>query len=267
MGFESIASTEHGTVSSFWDLKKSCEEYEIKPIYGCEFYVTDNYERNKNQKRYHLTVIAETQEGLKNIFRLNTMAHTKNFFYKPRITLEDIIRNKEGLIVSSACVNGILSKRILDNDMNGVRRILELLKEEFTRDSFYIEIMPHFIDMQLTTNPELIKLAKEYNIKIIITTDSHYRRKSDKKGHNTLKAIAYHKLVNEAGFEGDGYYLMSSDDLRERAKKCNIPENIVEEGMKNTLKIARRCDAEMKSYGIITPKFKVPESRRDFLES
>ena len=256
VGFDSCAITDHGTIGGHWSHAKYCKELGLKPIFGNEFYVTDDY-NTKTDKRYHIVLLAKDNEGLSNIYKLNTIAH-QNFYYKPRITLQDIIKYKKGIIVTSACTIGIISQRIVDGDLNGAKKVLSLLKKEFEED-FYLEVQPHYFDHQLTINPVLVKWAKDYGVKTTIATDVHYPNKDLKIVHNALKAISFNKSYGEASFTGNTHCFLTPQELLEDAQKVNLTKEQVLEAMKNTLEISGKCNASIKPSGGILPKFEEEE--------
>ena len=147
-------------------------------------------------------------------------------------------------------------------------KLLIALKKEFG-DDFYLELQPHpdYGDQSLV-NTGLIKIGKELNIDFTIANDVHYLSKEDKFFHNTIKAIAYHKNVNESGFTGNSFFLMNTDELIEYALKTNIPQDILKQAINNTIKISNKCNAVFPTYGKIVPEFQIEEgfeNNTDFL--
>jgi uracil-DNA glycosylase family 4 len=258
-GFSSIAITDHGTIGGWVEFQQQCNKYEIKPILGVEFYVTKDYE-NKNIERMHIVVLAKDELGIKNIFRLNNKAHLEGFYYKPRILLSDLIEQKNGLVILSACVAGVVAKPIVDGNFIEAEETLLKLKNVFGED-FYLELQPHNFDEQLKANPDLIEFAEKYNVKMVVTTDSHYIRgeeralkTDDQRTHNALKAIAYHKKMGEGGFTINTNFLMTDQQMIEYFEIIGVEKEIVEEGMKNTFEVAEKCNAQLKKYKNALPR-------------
>jgi len=253
VGFESCAITDHGTIAGHWQHAKACEELGIKPIFGIEFYVINSYEE-KNDKRYHLVALAKNLKGLLNLYKLNSIAH-ENFYYKPRIALDDVFKYKEGLVVTSACTLGVIGQKVIDGELEEAKMTMLQLKKEFG-DDFYLEFQPHDFDHQHIINPLLAKWGRENNIKTIIATDVHYKNKASKKVHNAIKAIAFNKKYGEASFTGDTHCFLTPDELLKDAQKVKLNEEEIQEAMKNTLEVANKCKATIKPSKGIMPKFK-----------
>lgn len=256
MGFRALALTDHGTIAGWYEFQKLCEENEVRPILGIEFYVTTHYD-NKSQKRYHLVALAKNQEGIKNLLKLNTIANVEGYYYKPRITLDDIIEHKEGLVVLTACTSGVISQRILDGDVDEAYEVAELLKKEFG-DDFYIELQNHYFTDQLTVNKVLLNMIEEMDIKPIISCDVHYRTKEQKELHNAIKAISFKKKYGEVSFEGDTHCLLSFNELRKTALRTNITKDIFDQAVLNTKIVASKCRGKLEKYKALIPKFEVP---------
>lgn len=256
--FPAMAITDHGTIAGWHEFNKLCLEKGIKPIFGVEFYVTTDYER-KDKERYHLVLLAKNKTGLDNIFKLNTIAHVDGFYYKPRITLDDVIKYKEGTVALSACTLGIVAKRLLDGDVDEAYDVAKTLRDEFGED-FYLEVQPHYeYDEQHVTNDVILDMCESLNIKSVITTDVHYKNVESKELHNALKAIGFRKLYGEFTFTGDTHCLLTTDELEEAASKVNVPREKFLEATKNTLEIADKCNAELNAYETIIPKFEGDE--------
>jgi uracil-DNA glycosylase family 4 len=256
LGFPAMAITDHGTIAGWYEFNQQCKLKGIKPIFGVEFYVTTDYER-KDRVRYHLVALAKNEKGMDNLFKLNTIAHVSGFYYKPRITLDDVIRYKDGLVILSACTIGVVAKRLLDGEVDDSYSTAQLLQKEFGED-FYLELQPHTeYEDQHTVNEFIIKMSGELGIPLVLTTDVHYRNRDCKELHNALKAIGFHKKYGEVSFTGDTHCLLDSDELMEMARKTNIDSATVKEAMKNTLEVSDKCNPELKFHETVIPKFNV----------
>ncbi len=258
MGFRSLALTDHGTLSGLYDFQLNCKKYKIKPIFGCEFYVTDTLNRG-NGDRYHLVLLAKDNIGLRNLFKLNHIAH-ENFYYKPRVTIDLISDYSEGLIASTACVGGVISRRIINSDFDIARDTLSDLKAIFG-DDLYVEVQPHKFEEQVMVNPKLIEYADEYDVEVVIGTDVHYNNRGDKFIYDVVKAILFNKKVGEGSIEGDTYHLMRPDELFYAGAEANIPPEVMRRAMINTHRIARECNAKIEFHSSVYPRF-----RREWLD-
>jgi uracil-DNA glycosylase family 4 len=260
-GFGSMALTDHGTIAGWFQFNQECLQNNIKPIFGVEFYVTPSYEV-KTRKRYHLVALAKNEQGIKNIFKLNTIANNEGFYFKPRITLGDLVKYKDGLIITSACTIGVISQLILDGEMDKAYKAAESLKKEFG-DDFYIEFQPHYaFPSQLVSHASLTKICEDLDIKATITCDVHYRNKGMKQLHNAVKAITFNKKYGEANFSGDTHCLLSTEDLKKAALETNMSSDLIDKAINSTVEIAEKCNAKFPEYNNVIPKFKIPTQEK-----
>ncbi len=253
-GYTALGISDHGTVAGWVDFAMAAKQYEIKPIFGIEFYVGNSH-KPKDKNREHICAFAKNQKGIENIIKLvNISNDNEHFYYKPRIFLEDLMQYKEGLVITSACVLGVISQKIIEGDYPEAKKIAEMLKKEFKND-FYLEYQIHNFDKQEKVNLAIKSLSEELNIPTIVTTDVHYTNKSFKELHNSLKAIAYHKKYGEANFTGDSHCILSIKEMAEYAENVGLNYQEVMKAAKNTLEIAEKCNGKYESFGLIIPKF------------
>jgi DNA polymerase-3 subunit alpha len=222
----SIAITEHGTINSFVDFWKECTKNEIKPILGLEAYEVDSY--NLDSKRYHLILLAKNKQGFDNIKKIVEIS-AKNYYYKPRITIEDIRLNNlgEGIIATTACMGGRLNKG-LSEGLN-MKPYIQNLKSLF--DDVYVELNAHSGEEQTEANKRLMAFSKEAGVPHVITADAHFLNKEDEMAHGIFVSNGKDRDTEE--FYRD-CFLQTSDDI------INILGNTedVVEGIKNTQKVA-----------------------------
>jgi len=237
-GFTAHAITDHGTLAGTLYLQKALRKRGIKPILGIEAYVVEN---DKKEHSQHAVLLVKNEKGWKTLLHLHNSAVRNNFYRKPKIFLRELLENHEGLILTSACVNGIVNSKI--EDFEKAKERVKLLKEAFG-DDFYLEVMPHEkVPNQIEYNKRNLMLAEEFNIKVIITCDVHYPEKEDKKVHDAVKAIALRKKYGEAGYSGNTFYLMTYKEIREHLKK-HMPFMVekLDEMFANTLEISKKCN-------------------------
>ena len=180
-GLPGIAITDHGVMYSAIEFYEQAEKAGINPLIGCEFYVHNGDIKVKdpaNNPLYHLILIAKNDKGYKNLIKLVSTAWCEGFYYTPRINFELLSKYSEGLICASACLGGEVLKHFLNGENDKAYKTAERYKKLFG-DDYYIELQDHNLEEQKRTNPLLIKLAKDLNIKMIITNDSHYLNKED----------------------------------------------------------------------------------------
>ena len=187
LGQQFIAITDHGSCAGHFQFEKVCIENNIKPILGCEFYMSKEKEASKEDSGYHIIVFAKDEIGLKNMYKLQARAYKENFYRKAHINFDMLSDLKEGLIVSSACIGGIIGQLAI-NDPLECKIEAQKYKDTFG-DDFYLEIQPNDIPDQWKMNKEIIKIANELDIKLIATNDIHYVLKEDADIHEVLLAL------------------------------------------------------------------------------
>ena len=259
----SVGVTNHGSMSSHIDLYKECIQNEIKPLLGIEFYITENKKTDDGKNirdNYHLVAIAKNLKGWHNLIKLHNLSYDENhYYYDPRITLDELIKFKDGLIITSACIGGILGRFWMNNDINAVIKNIEILQKEFKED-FYLELQNHNAfdkqecKKQHDYNKFLMKLSKMYNIKCTIQNDSHYYLKEDWEAHQILLCKnTGSKLSNpKFSFDSHEYYLKNESEIVETFNK--YPLSFIEECIENTSEIANKVEI----FNIINDKYDCP---------
>ena len=255
-----VAVTDHGVMYGAMDLYLEAKSAGIKPIIGCEFYVHNGDISEKdpnNNPRYHLILLAKNNTGYMNLVKLASDAACKGFYMKPRINFEMLEKYHEGLICSSACLGGEVLQNLLKNDYEGAKAVAKKYKDLF-KDDYYIELQDHGLDDQKRTNPDLIRIAKELDIKMIITNDSHYLKKEDADWHDTLLCMQTQSLKSEEHrfhFPNNEFYVKTVSELRDAFKWMD--SETFDECIKNTVDIADKCHVTIK-WEAPLPDFKVP---------
>ena len=255
-----VAVTDHGVMYGALDLYLEAKEAGIKPIIGCEFYVHngDITERDPNNNpRYHLILLAKNNEGYMNLVKLASDAACKGFYMKPRINFELLKEHHEGIICCSACLGGEVLQNLLKGDYEEAKAVAKKYKDLFGED-YYIELQDHGLDDQKRTNPDLIKIAKELGIKMIITNDSHYLRKEDADWHDTLLCMQTQSMKDEENrfhFPNNEFYVKTVSEMRDAFKWMD--SETFDECIKNTVDIAEQCHVTIK-WEAPLPDFPVP---------
>ncbi len=255
-----VAVTDHGVMYGALDLYLEAKEAGIKPIIGCEFYVHngDITERDPNNNpRYHLILLAKNNEGYMNLVKLASDAACKGFYMKPRINFELLKEHHEGIICCSACLGGEVLQNLLKGDYEEAKAVSKKYKDLFGED-YYIELQDHGLDDQKRTNPDLIKIAKELGIKMIITNDSHYLRKEDADWHDTLLCMQTQSMKDEENrfhFPNNEFYVKTVSEMRDAFKWMD--SETFDECIKNTVDIAEQCHVTIK-WEAPLPDFPVP---------
>ncbi len=273
-----VAVTDHGVMYGAMDLyidadKNNSKEREkaeqdpnykpklVNPIVGCEFYVHDGAisERNPSHNpRYHLVLLVKNNQGYKNIVKLASKAHIEGFYMKPRINWELLEQYHEGLICSSACLGGEVLQNLLKGDYEKAKATAKRFKDLFGED-YYIELQDHGLEEQKRTNPDLIRIAKELDIKMIITNDSHYLKKEDADWHDTLLCMQTKSSksdTNRFHFPNNEFYVKTVSELRDSFKW--LDSETFDECIKNTVEISKKCHITVE-WKAPLPDFPVPE--------
>ena len=262
-GMKALAITDHGTMYGVVPFYKAARARGIKPIIGCEVYVAprSRFDRDKtdDNKYYHLILLAENNEGYRNLVKLASLAATEGFYYRPRVD-KDILRQYHGgLIALSACVAGAIPRAIRHDDFDRARELIAEYVDIFGRDNFFLEIQDHGLDSEEKVRHALKTFAAEFNLPLVATNDSHYVRREDAKFHDLLLCIQTGKTINDEGrlkFSSDDYYLKSAAQMRELF--ADVPE-----ACDNTLKIAERCDVTIDFGQFQMPQFPLPKGYAD----
>lgn len=255
-----VAITDHGVMYGALDLYLEAKEAGIKPIIGCEFYVHNGDITEKdpnNNPRYHLILLAKNNEGYMNLVKLASDAACKGFYMKPRINFELLKERHEGIICCSACLGGEVLQNLLKGDYEEAKAVAKRYKDLFG-DDYYIELQDHGLEEQKRTNPDLIKLAKELDIKMIITNDSHYLRKEDADWHDTLLCMQTQSMKDEENrfhFPNNEFYVKTVSEMRDAFKWMD--SETFDQCIKNTVDIAEKCHVTIK-WEAPLPDFPVP---------
>jgi len=242
-GFKALALTDHGTLGGAWKFARECLANDIKPIIGCELYV----KLENSDKRFHTLVLVKNETGWKNLLLLQDNASRKNFYYKPIVKFDELLQHHEGLIITTGCMSSPIPTMIVKDMLDEAKQLMIKLKSVFG-DDFYAEIQPHTIGNNQEVMQKLFAIANELNIKSIITTDSHYPNKEDKKYHEAIKAIDFNKSYGEAGYGDDVFHLMTDDDFYQHAedrKQFSWAKPFLKIFFENTKEIADKVDFEI----------------------
>ncbi len=260
LGMNSLAITDHGTMYGVLEFYDKAKKAGINPVIGCEFYVAPNGLENKqprvDEERFHLILLAENNEGYKNLMKLVTEAHLKGFYYKPRIDLETLKKYSKGLIGMSACVQGQVPSLVIAGKYEEAKRKALEYQEILGKGNFFLEIqdLPS-LPIQKIANEGLIKISKETGIPLTASADIHYVYPEDSEVQDILLCLQTNRKINDENrmtMKGLQLHLKSTDEMYESFG--HIPE-----ALENTQKIADRCHVEIEFGNIKLPHFEVPE--------
>lgn len=259
LGYPAAALTDHGVTYGLIELYEAAKEAGIIPVLGCEFYVAPRTRFDKDPKLdvkpYHLTILAENNEGYKNLLEMVSKAHLEGFYYRPRIDYGLLKAHSKGLIVLSGCLAAHLPRSILSGNEEEVHRVIKEHIDMFGKDSYFLEMQDHpLIENQQIVNARIKELAKEYGLGLVVTNDSHYPRPEDKDIHDVLLCIQTQANLsdeNRMRYTGD-FSIRAVEDLLKAFPDC--PEAI-----SNTVKIAERCKVEFDFDNNLIPSFATPQ--------
>lgn len=281
LGMTSVALTDHGFCGGLLEFQKAMKKAEFHSILGIETYCTTDPDNSETKQRdnNHLIILAKNNTGLKKIFKLVSEAAEKNFYYKPRINLNKLEQLAPDVVITTACLAGILRPHIEEQrDEYGVYHLAPRNTMNYTvkwlqnlfREDFYMEIQGWDDETHLQSeyNRIMIEIATENSIPVVITADCHYLTPEDYKLHETMMALQLNQTIEqyEAGDVmkyGNFFYVASSEEMYQRATDLRIPEAAT-----NTVEVAKKCRAEIETgiYHMPTYDQKKSDDYQKFLE-
>ena len=259
LGQTAVAITDHGVMYGCIDFYKAAKAAGIKPIIGCEVYVTRRTIADRvhgvDNDPYHMVLLCKDRTGYENLCLLVSEAFIHGFYGKPRVDIDMLKAHHEGLIATSACLGGAIPQYLLQEDYQAAKAYALQMSEIFGPDNFYLELQDHGIDEQRPVNQGILRIARETGLPLIVTNDAHYLRREDAKMQDVLLCIQTGKTVddeNRMKFQTEEFYLKSEEELRTLFPNCG-------EAFENTVKIAQRCNLEFTFHEYHLPSFPVPE--------
>lgn len=269
-----IAMTDHGNVFGAYDFYKQAKKVGVKPIIGIEAYIAPESRFDKRRVKWaeggeddvssggaytHMTILAENNEGLGNLFRLSSLASLEGYYYKPRMDRELLSKYSKGLIATTGCAGGEIQTRLRMGAYAEAQRAASELRDIFGPENFFLEIMDHDIGIETRVKADLLKLGRDLNLPLLATNDLHYTRSNDASAHEVLLCVQSGSTLADPKrfkFENQEFYLKTAEQMRELFKE--IPESC-----DNTLLIAERCNVSLREGENLLPKFTVPEGETE----
>ena len=269
-----IAITDHGNVFGAFDFYKQANRAGVKPIIGIEAYVAPESRFDKHKVKWadggdddvsgggaytHMTLLAENNEGLGNLFRLSSLASLEGYYYKPRMDRDLLSKYGKGLIATTGCPGGEVQTRLRMGAYKEAIRAASELRDILGRENFYLEIMDHGIEIESKVKADLLKLGKELGLPLLATNDLHYTFHADATAHEALLCVQSGSTLADPKrfkFDNHEFYLKTAAQMRELFKE--IPESC-----DNTLLIAERCNITLREGENLLPKFTVPEGETE----
>ena len=260
LGMKALAVTDHGAMYGTIEFYTAAKAAGIKPIIGIEQYVATRRMTDKEGKAdadyYHMVLLAKNEQGYRNLLALTTAAHLDGYYYKPRIDKELLAKHAEGLIGTSACLGGEVLRRLAEGDERAARQAADDYRSILGPENFYIEVQDHGVPAQDSLHPQLVELARDMNIPLLATNDTHYTQPVQHDAHDLLLCIGTGSNLDTPGrlrFETNEFYLKSPDEMR-RLFRGELPY-----AMDNTLRVAEQCELSLEFDQLRLPHFPVPE--------
>ena len=254
-----VAITDHGTMFGVIDFFQKAIKHGVKPIIGVESYLSARRMVEKDvqfdKRSSHIILLAENQTGYQNLLKITSASQLEGFYYHPRIDKEFLAAHSEGIIASSACLQGEIPQAIVQRGTDSAVSAMEWYFDVFGRDRFFLELQRHDIPDLEETNKQLIEIGKRFNARFIATNDVHYVEKKDARLQDILLAIQTGALVadqNRMRMNNDSYYLRSPQEMADLF-------SFMPSALSNTVEIAERCEVQLIEEGYHLPLFEVSE--------
>lgn len=269
-----IAMTDHGNVFGAFDFYKQATNVGVKPIIGIEAYVAPESRHEKKRVQWasggdddvsgggaytHMTILAENNQGLANLFRLSSLASLEGYYYKPRMDRELLSRYADGLIATTGCPGGEIQTRLRMGNYREALRAASDYRDIFGANNFYLEVMDHGIDIENRVRTDLLRLGKELKLPLLATNDLHYTFAEDGAAHEALLCVQSGSTLADPKrfkFDNHEFYVKTAAQMREIFK--DIPESC-----DNTLLVAERCNVTLREGENLLPRFEVPQGESE----
>jgi len=247
LGMETVAITDHGNMFGAVEFYSQAYKAGIKPIIGCETYVAPTSRKDKSPSpdgqptAYHLVLLVMNETGYRNLSRLVTVGNLEGFYYHPRIDMELLRQNNQGLIALSACLKGHVPYFLRRGRLEDAKKYARQLASIFDHDRFYLEVMANKMPDQIAVNRALKELAEELSLPVVATNDCHYVNRGDAEAHDILLCIQTGKSVEDPSrlkFSNDEFYFKSGQEMASDLDGFS-------EAQGNTVEIAKKCNYEM----------------------
>ncbi len=271
-GQPAIAITDHGNMYGVLDFYRACRAEGINPVIGLEAYQAANHRRDKILRRgriddtggdtdagekawYHLTLLAETTGGYKNLLQLSSASYLEGYQYKPKVDWELLEAHHEGIIATTGCLGGVVAQALLNGDEKKAVDLAGRLQEIFGRDHLFVELQDHGMAEQQRTNPQLIEIARRIGAPLLATNDSHYTHQADSVAHDALLCVQTGSTIDDPNrfkFRSDQHWLKTAAEMRHLFR--DVPE-----ACDNTLWIAERAHVEIEFGHPKLPRIPLPD--------
>jgi len=257
LGMPAVAMTDHGNIFGAVHFVNAAHKHGVKPIVGCELYVCkkDDHRAAPEGDTYnHLLVLAENEEGYRNLVKITSEASLHGFYYKPRVSKKFLAEHSRGLIGLSGCLKGEVAERLVEGNLEAARNAAGAFTDIFGKDRFFLEIQDQGLEMERRIRPGLLQLEKDLGLPLVATNDSHYLCEDDAHAQDVMVCIQTGKSIRDTArmkFEGTQFFVKSHDDMYRVFR--DYPEVLT-----RTLDIAERCSLRLEKVATPFPEFEVP---------
>ncbi len=260
LGMPAVAMTDHGNIFGAVHFVNAAKHAGVKPIVGCELYISKKDDHNiqrtppEGDTYNHLLVLAENEEGYRNLVKITSEASLHGFYYKPRVSKKFLAQHSRGLIGLSGCLKGEVAERLMEGKYEAARHAAATYRDIFGKDNFYLEIQDQGLAMEHRIHPGLFQLEKEMGLPLVATNDSHYLCEEDAHAQDVMLCIQTGKSIHDTArmkFEGTQFFVKSHDQMYRVFK--DSPEVVA-----RTLDIADRCNLRLEKVATPFPEFEVP---------
>jgi DNA polymerase-3 subunit alpha len=257
LGMPAVAMTDHGNIFGAVHFVNAAKHAGVKPIVGCELYICkkDDHRAAPEGDTYnHLLVLAENEEGYRNLVKITSEASLHGFYYKPRVSKKFLAEHSRGLIGLSGCLKGEVAERLMENNYDAARAAAGTYAEIFGKQNFYLEIQDQGLQQEHRIHPGLFQLEKDLGLPLVATNDSHYLCEDDAHAQDVMLCIQTGKSIHDTArmkFDGTQFFVKSHDEMSRVFK--DSPEVLT-----RTLDIAERCSLRLEKVATPFPQFDVP---------
>jgi len=259
LGQSSVAMTDHGNIFGAVAFYEAANKAGVKPIIGCELYVckkADHRAAPEGDEYNHLLVLAESDEGYRNLVKITSEASLHGMYYKPRVSKAFLAQHSKGLIGLSGCLAGELCENLMAGKYDAARDTAGTYRDIFGEGNFFLEIQDQGLALEKQIRPDLLRLERDLGIPLVATNDSHYICGEDHYAHDVLLCVQTASSIHDSKrfkFDSDQFFVKSADEMHRVFGE--IPDVL-----KRTVAIAERCNAKIEKVKNPFPRFEVPEN-------
>src|ERR1700731_822580 len=261
LGMPAVAMTDHGNIFGAVHFVNAAKQAGVKPIVGCELYISKKDDHNiqrtppEGDTYNHLLVLAENEEGYRNLVKITSEASLHGFYYKPRVSKRFLAEHSRGLIGLSGCLKGEVAEYLMEEKYEAARHAAATYRDIFGKENFYLEIQDQGLEEEPPIPPQIVQVGKDLGVSMVATNDSHYLCEDDAHAQDVMLCIQTGKSIqdtNRMKFQGTDFFVKSHDEMQRVFK--DAPDVLT-----RTLGIAERCNMKLEKISNPFPHFDVPD--------